>query len=165
MCRLSGSLIALFIFALGGLAVSPAAAHYSENCWVKPRIEYPSTYRRSGEYGYYSDIQLPVFAVTCNYVTGAELNQRAGAKRFAENRIYVVILWPNSPASYIRISQSLSLCGPVAEAGCAERIAGRLSGYDTLYDRYGRVFRRSWDICQPGFIDRNCYRALGGYRD
>ena len=132
---------------------------------MKPRIEHPSTRRRSGEYDYYSEIQLPVFAVKCNYVTGAELNQRAGAKRFSESRIYVVILWPNSEPSYIRISQSLSLCGPVTEAGCAERIAGRLSGYDTLYDRYGREFRRSWDICQPGFIDRNCYRALGGYRD
>jgi hypothetical protein len=53
----------------------------------------------------------------------------------------------------------------VAEAGSAERNAGRLSGYDTLYDRYGRVFRRSWDICQPGFIGRDCYRMLGGYRD
>jgi hypothetical protein len=161
MSRISGALIALFILALAGLTVSPAAAYYSEPCWVKFRIEYPSARRYSN---YYSDTLSPVFSVKCNYLTGAELNVRAGAKRFAENRVYVVIVWPYSEPSYIRISQSLSLCGPVTEPGCAERIAGRLSGYDAWYDRYGRAFRRSWDICQPGFIDRNCYRALGGYR-
>lgn len=162
MSRISHNLIALFILVVVGLTASPAAAYYSEACWVKFRIEYPSARRNSG---YYSDTLSRVFSVKCNYLTGAELNVRAGAERFAENRVYVVIVWPYSEPSYIRISQPLSLCGPVTEPGCAERIAGRLSGYDSWYDRHGRVFRRSWDICQPGFIGRNCYRALGGYRN
>lgn len=162
MPRISHNLIALFALVLSALTISPAAAHYSEACWVKSRIEYPSARRYNS---YYSDTLSRVFAVKCNYLTGTELNARAGAQRFAENRVYVVIVWPYSDPSYIRISQSLSLCGPVTEPGCAERISGRLTGYDTWYDRYGRVFRRSWDICQPGFLDRDCYRALGGWRD
>ena len=128
---------------------------------MKFRIEYPSPRRYDG---YYSDTQSRVFAVSCNYLTGAELNERAGAKSFAESRIYVVIVWPRSEPSYIRIGQSLSLCGPVTEPGCAEPMSGRLSGYDVWYDRYGRAFRRSWDICQPGFLGRDCYKALGGSR-
>jgi len=161
MSRIWCSLIALFVLALAGLSASPAAAYYSEPCWVKFRIEYPSARRYSD---HYSDTLSRVFAVKCNYATGAELNQRAGAKIFAEHRVYVVIVWPHSEPSYIRISQSLSLCFPETEAGCAEGISGRLSGYDAFYDRYGRVFRRIWDICQPGFLDRDCDRALGGTR-
>lgn len=162
MPRILPNLIALFALAFSLLTVSPAAARYSEACFVKFKIEYPSARRYTG---YYSDTTLsPVFSVKCNYLTGAELNARAGTESFADSRVYVVIVLPYSEPSYIRISQSLSLCAPVTETGCADSFAGRLSGYDAWYDRYGRVFRRSWDICQPGFIGRDCYRALGGSR-
>jgi hypothetical protein len=163
MPQISRNLIVLFALALSALTISPAKAYYSEACWVKFRIEYSSTYRYRN--AYQSDTASRVFAVTCNYLTGTELNARAGDDRFADNRVYVVIVWPYSQPSYIRVSQSLPLCGDVTEPDCAERIAGRLSGYDEWYDRRGRVFRRSWDICQPGFLDRDCYRTLGGYRD
>ena len=168
MTRISHSLIALFALALSALAVSPAAAHYSEPCWVKYRIEYSAKYRYRDYDGYGgtypSDPQSSVFPVTCNYLTGAELNSRAGYKRFNDRIVYAVIDSPYSEI-YIRIAQPLPFCGDVAEQDCAERIAGRLTGYDDWYDRRGRVFRRTWDICQPGFIDRDCYRMLGGYRD
>jgi hypothetical protein len=148
--------------ALAGLVSAPAAAHYSEPCWVKFRIDFPSSYRNRA--AYYSDAPANVYAVTCNYLTGTELNARAGYKRFNTRSVYVAIVWPYSNPSYIRVSQSLPLCGDVTEPDCAERIAGRLTGSDDYYDRRGRVYRRSWDICQPGFLDRDCYRMLGGYR-
>jgi hypothetical protein len=163
MQRILRNLIALSALMLAGLTISPAAAHYSEPCWVKFRIDYPTSYRYRASY--YSDAPQNVFSVTCNYLTGAELNGRAGYKRFDARRVYAVIVWPYSDPSYIRISQSLTLCGDVAAPDCAERIAGRLTGSDDYYDRRGRVFRRTWDICQPGFLDRDCYRMLGGYLD
>lgn len=163
MTRISHSLIALFAIALSALAVSPAAAYYSEPCWVKYRIEYPASYRYRASY--YSDPPANVFSVTCNYLTGTELNARAGYRRFDTRRVYAVIVWPYSEPSYIRISQSLTLCGDVTEPDCAERIAGRLTGTDDFYDRRGRAHRRIWDICQPGFLDRDCYGMLRGYRD
>jgi hypothetical protein len=163
MSRISRSLIALFVLALSMLTVSPAAAYYSEACWVKFRIEYSGAYRYRGTYQ--SNPQSHVFPVTCNYLTGAELNARAGYKRFNARRVYAVIVSPYSDPIYIRISQSLPFCGDVTEPDCAERIAGRLTGHDDGHDRRGRVFRRTWDICQPGFIGRDCYTALGGYRN
>jgi hypothetical protein len=169
MSRISYSLIALYALALSALAVSPAAAHYSEPCWVKYRIEYSASYRYRDSYGYrgtyQSDPRSRVFPVTCNYLTGAELNSRAGYKRFNARRVYAVIASNNSEPIYISITQPLPFCGDVTEPDCAERIAGRLTGHDNWYDRRGRVFRRTWDICQPGFLDRDCYRMLGGYRD
>jgi hypothetical protein len=162
MPRIFTQLIALCALAVSALTVSPAAAHYSQPCWVVPEgsAKYYSDWHR-----FYSEAHSLFFAVTCNYVTGMELNARAGVKAFAHDRIYVVILWPRSEPSYIRINQALSFCGEVAEPDCAESMRGLLTGRDYWYDRYGRARPRNWAICQPGFIDSNCYKALGGWRE
>ena len=152
---------ALLLLTFAGLTTSPAAAYYREACWVKVSIH---SYASARSQSIHSGIRWPVYSVQCNYLTGQELNARAGRQKFAHDRVYVVIAWPNSGPSYIRISQPLFFCGASTETGCAEGISGRLTGHDHGYDRYGRVFRRTWQICQPGFIGRNCYRALGGSR-
>ena len=149
------TLTALLLLTLAGLSTSPASAHYSEACWVKFSIH---RYASDMSLGDYSGGRWPVYSVQCNYLTGQELNARAGTQEFANDRVYVVIVWPNWDRSYIRISQPMFLCGAATEPGCAERISGRLTGYDHGYDRYGRAFRRTWQICQSGFIGRDCSR-------
>ena len=151
------ALTALLLLVFAGLGSSTATAHYREACWVKVSIDSHAG-RRSRSV--FSAVQSPVYAVQCNYLTGQELNARSGAQQFADDRVYVVIVWPGSGPSYIRINQPLFFCTPAAEPGCAERISGRLTGHDHGYDWSGRVFRRTWQICQPGFIGRNCYRTL-----
>ena len=152
LCRL-----AVVLFAIAGLDTSPAAAHYRETCWVKVSVDH---YAVTRSHSSYSALRSPVYSVQCNYLTGLELNARAGRQKFADDRVYVVIVWPESGPSYIRISQPLFFCGPRAETGCAERISGRLTGHDHEYDWSGRVFRRTWQICQPGFIGRDCYGMM-----
>jgi hypothetical protein len=151
--------VAPLVLAFMALSTYPAAAHYREACWVKVSID---RYAVAQSPSTFSNLRSPVYAVGCNYLTGQELNSRSGRQKFANDRVYVVIVWPNSERSYIRINQPIFFCGSATEPGCAERTSGRLTGHDHLYDRYGRVFRRTWQICQPGFVGRNCYRMLGG---
>lgn len=148
---------AILFLAFAGVVMSPASAHYREACWVKVSFDGHSRARSRGSPHVF---ESPVFAVQCNYLSGQELNVRHRQRIFDEDRVYVVIAWPDSEPNYIRLSQSLFFCSPVAEKGCAERISGTLSGYDHGYDWYGRAIRRTWQICQPGFIGRNCYRTL-----
>ena len=107
----------------------------------------------------YPDVWSQVFAVQCNYLTGWELNARTRRKTYADDRTYVLIVWPNSEPSVIRLTES-NFCGVVTEAGCAERLSGRVTGRDEWRDAYGRLVRRTWQICQPGAFRRNCYRML-----
>lgn len=156
MLRPLRHLIVALTLGFVGLQGSHALALYSEACFVRFSVDYPTTRRHDSR-----TAQSRVFAVSCNYLTGEELNHRFREEGFSRDRVYVVILWPRSRPSFIRISQPLPFCGDVTESGCADRISGRLRGRDDWYDGRGRLLRRTWDICQPGFIGRDCYEALG----
>jgi len=159
MSIVSSTLVATVVGAFH-LAVSPAAAHYSEACLVRFTVEHPSSV--PGET--YHQSQSPPLTARCNYLTGEELNARAGDDLFARRRVYVVIIWPRSPPSYIRLTQSLPFCGEVTERGCADRISGKLFGRDDWYDPRGYALRRTWEICQPGVLGRDCYAVFGTWR-
>ena len=154
------TLHALYVLLIAGVAavcISPASAHYRETCWVKFRNHWDSSY--SSGRSRHHDVWSQVFAVQCNYLTGSELNARARSNNYSNDRTYVLIIWPKSAPSVIRLTES-DFCGVVTEAGCAERLSGRLTGRDDWRDAYGRLVRRTWQICQPGSFRRNCHRML-----
>ena len=160
MSLTSLTLPAAVVVVVCALAALPAAAHYSEACVVRFTVEYPNSV--PGEA--HDRGQSPPLTARCNYLTGEELNARAGDDLFTERRVYVVIIWPRSAPSYIRLTQSLPFCGEVTEPGCADRISGRLFGRDDWYDPRGRALRRNWEICQPGVVGRDCQAAFGPWR-
>lgn len=160
MLSASSKFAAVLVVALCALARSPAAAHYSESCVVRFTVSYPSPAPGDIYHRGYS----PPLTAHCNYLTGEELNARAADDLFAKRRVYVVIVWPRTGPSYIRLTQPLPLCGEVTEPGCADRISGKLFGHDHGYDLRGRAFRRTWEICQPGVVGRDCHATFRSWR-
>jgi hypothetical protein len=133
---------ALLALALACLFAAPASAHYREACWVQYRLPW---------WNYWSE----TLQVVCDYHTGRELNDRAGAQKFASYKEYLIIGGGAGDVGggeiVIRITQALS-CGFVAEAPCAEQPSHLLTGRDEyfFYSR-GRRAQREWAICQPSF--------------
>lgn len=133
-------LAAAFTLALG-LAAASASAAYREPCWL----------RYKGVRSYWS----PIFAATCTYLTGAELNERTGGRRYHRSRTYVVVGWGYAPATAIRISQRVG-CLFEADRGCADQLSHKLFGIEEdARDADGNFIRRDWLVCQPG-IGRGC---------
>lgn len=132
-------------FALACLVASPAAAAYRQACWVKYRV-FSGDHSRT----YSVDEWSPAYAVVCNYWTGMELNERAGADRYHGSRTYVAIAFGGYAQRIIRISESVG-CFFDADPGCAETVSRLLHGRDeeARYWR-GRQIRSEWLICQPG---------------
>jgi hypothetical protein len=129
-------LLGLLSLLLACLLVSPASAHYRENCWIKFR---------------YRHVWSEVFPVICDYYTGEELNAAGGPHRFARYKAYVIVAGEGGDV-LIRIDQPLR-CGFVAEDSCAEQISHLLTGRDEFRSyRRGREVTREWAICQPGVL-------------
>ena len=138
---------AMLLLLLVDFSTSPAAAHYREACGAK--------------FSVYSGVWSQVLLAQCNYMTGHEINRRLHTTRYESGRTYIVIVWPISAPSVIRLTQPVP-CGLVTEPSCAERISGRLYGHDNWYRRAThQMFRRYWQICQSGSFGRDCYRMLG----
>jgi len=156
--RLMHALAALLMLPLAILAMSPAAAHYNEPCWVKVLHQFDRWSRRSGEWANYS-VWSGVSAAQCNYLTGLELNERIRQKRYLDDETYVLIIWPNRIRNIIQL-KGLTFCGSVTEPGCAEALSGKLSGREDWQDEYGRRSLRHWQICQSGIFERDCYKVL-----
>jgi hypothetical protein len=122
--------------ALACLCAAPASAHYREACWVQYRLPW---------WNYWSE----TIAVVCDYYTGRELNERAGAEKFASYKEYVIIGGLGGQEVIIRINPALS-CGFVAEAPCAERPSHLLQGREEFFFYWrGERVQREWAICQP----------------
>jgi hypothetical protein len=130
-------LTALHLLTLACLFATPASAHYREACWAHFRY----TAGWSG-----------TIAATCQYATGAELNEHFRTKRFENYKGYATIILPGVRTITVRISEPLR-CGFVAEDGCAEQLGHRLTGRDRLpHYRHGKWIKRQWEICQPGIM-------------
>jgi hypothetical protein len=150
------ALVALLMLPLAALMVSPAVAHYHEACWVRVLHDNYRWSRHTHEWGH-QIAWSGVSAARCNYLTGLELNARISQERYADDDVYVLIIWPNRTRSLIHL-RGLFFCGSVTEAGCAE--AGVLGGEEEWQNEYGRLSLRRWQICQSGIFEQDCYKVL-----
>ena len=104
----------------------------------------------------------PVFAVHVQLPLGAGTEcARYGRQIFDEDRVYVVIALAQLGAElYSPQPVDFLLHSGRGEGMRRAHLRHGSAGTIMATTGTGAPIRRTWQICQPGFIGRNCYRTL-----